>query len=610
MLCRCNATCASVCMRTDTGATQTSSNADDRAVERGPAEGTPRYWLRKRKHNPSSERQPRGKRARKSALWIMTPVSVANPVVCFSSVDYDTNCQWLILWSVFSFDPLLLPDVVDNILEFLDEDTLLTGRLVSRLWKHEITQRNGLWRRKFERLGAHKPEKTFVPEKDFFSVHMNFKSMLGQMSRGEGWRADTCDASQCLLHEGLAKYNERERREDWVLNIVSDFKHKERVEKKIILITRHGELVVLDEEKKKVAWRTERNVTNFFTLFRDSIFTITFLGNIEVYTLNGKCAVTDTGGKLQGVRNVHVNPTGCFLLVLLRNRSMFLLNVKMQVFPLRLPSPPLPRQRDGRESAEWIMSLEFDLVVNHTDRQLAVAVRRQSSLSLVTFTRTGDVLHRLFLKCHRLNEFTPALDAGRGRYKLVCLWEGHVVARSVYFSSRGIAVEQLWKSTIPARFLPALHRHMILAGRKFLLSCDDSTFQVYRMDDGTLVADFSAFLNGYKLGKSFIMKTRPCATSIDTTVQDVHRLEAHNRPDMVYIINFDWLDGLSPSTMRPDFPVAILFTKEIPGGRCLRWSQALWMSEEEPVELEDPGQQQSMVSWTEKELQIPSERKE
>ncbi|KAL8590173.1 hypothetical protein ACOMHN_010368 [Nucella lapillus] len=102
-----------------------------------------------------------------------------------------------------------------------------------------MTQRNGLWRRRCELLGAHKPDKTFAPETDFFSVYMGFKSMLGQISRGEGWRADdACDASQCLVHDHLAKCNEiieREGREDWVSNLVPDFTVKQRVERKIIL---------------------------------------------------------------------------------------------------------------------------------------------------------------------------------------------------------------------------------------------------------------------------------------------------------------------------------------------------------------------------------------
>ncbi|KAL8575705.1 hypothetical protein ACOMHN_055894 [Nucella lapillus] len=47
---------------------------------------------------------------------------------------------------------------------------------------------------------------------------------------------------------------------------------------------------------------------------------------------------------------------------------------------------------------------------------------------------------------------------------------------------------------------------------------------------------------------------------------------ADTRPDMLYIIGTGWLDGLSPSTVRHDFPVAVITSKEHPKGRFLRWS--------------------------------------
>ncbi|KAL8589657.1 hypothetical protein ACOMHN_016041 [Nucella lapillus] len=449
---------------------------------------------------------------------------------------------------------MLLPDVVDTILEFLDGDTLLTSRLVCQRWKTAISQRKGLWRRRCELLGAHKP--TFAPETDFFSMYMGLKRMLGQISRGEGWRADdVCDASQCLLRDHLAKCNdiiEREGREDWISNFVPDFMVKQRMEMKIILNTRHGELVVLDDEEKKVAWRTERNTTAYYILYKDVIFTITLLGNIEVYSWDGRCAVTDTGGKLQGVQQIHVDRTNLFLLVLLRDGRVFLVDDERPMLPLHLPSPPLPEPRDGEESAaaQPIDGVQTRVNVDHSgddgERQLAVIAERQSSMSFVTFTQTGDVLHHLFLKFDRLFGLSPALEAGEGRYRLVSLNGRQVVARSVHISSKGISVEQLWKRTVPA----ALQPRVLVAGQKFLICIDGSAFQVYRMDDGTLVADFSAFLNG-----------------IDKAAQLVYNpdmIEHERGSDMMCILNYDWLDGLSASTMRPDYPVAVMFSTETP----------------------------------------------
>ncbi|KAL8581551.1 hypothetical protein ACOMHN_042943 [Nucella lapillus] len=38
------------------------------------------------------------------------------------------------------------------------------------------------------------------------------------------------------------------------------------------------------------------------------------------------------------------------------------------------------------------------------------------------------------------------------------------------------------------------------------------------------------------------------------------------RPDTLHIVNYDWLDGLSPSAMSPDFPVAVIFSSRNPRG--------------------------------------------
>ncbi|KAL8567851.1 hypothetical protein ACOMHN_058973 [Nucella lapillus] len=150
-------------------------------------------------------------------------------------------------------DPLLLPAVVvDNILEFVDDDTLLTGCMVCQRWRREITQRKELWRRRCERLGAHEPDKVFPSDTDLFSVYLNVMSVLRHMSTRNSWQVDdNCDGSQCVFHKELVSCSERVRREDWVSNIVPDIKHKERVGKKIIVCTGRGELIVLDEEKKK-----------------------------------------------------------------------------------------------------------------------------------------------------------------------------------------------------------------------------------------------------------------------------------------------------------------------------------------------------------------------
>ncbi|KAL8564699.1 hypothetical protein ACOMHN_004192 [Nucella lapillus] len=62
-------------------------------------------------------------------------------------------------------------------------------------------------------------------------------------------------------------------------------------------------------------------------------------------------------------------------------------------------------------------------------------------------------------------------------------------------SSCGIVVEQLWKKALPARFSADLVGGAIMAGEKFLLCCEGTALRVYRMDDGTLAAESTAFLN-------------------------------------------------------------------------------------------------------------------
>ncbi|KAL8604858.1 hypothetical protein ACOMHN_028486 [Nucella lapillus] len=386
-------------------------------------------------------------------------------------------------------DPLLLTDVVvvDNILEFLDDDTLLTGRLVCQRWKTEITKRKGLWRRRYERLATHDPDKTFPRDTSFFPVYLDTRRVLCQMACGRGWQVDdTCDGSQCAFHRELAPYSQWDV---WVSALFPDTLHVRSWQKKVVLCTEDGELVVLDEERKEVAWKTEKHTIAYFTIFRDSIFTITQLGNIERYSLDGKCEVTKTDGKLRGAIAGRAHPTAPFLLVWLADNKVCLVDDKMQVFPLRLPSPPLPQQQDDQESAELIVDLEFDMV---NDGQLAVVVERKSVMCFITFTSRGEILHHMFLKCNRITEWSP-LAPGQGRYRFVCQDEGHVVARAMHFSSKGIAVKQLWKKALPAAFL----RQTVLSGNRFLLCCEGTNLQVYRMNDGALAADFTVFPLGF-----------------------------------------------------------------------------------------------------------------
>ncbi|KAL8589653.1 hypothetical protein ACOMHN_016037 [Nucella lapillus] len=286
-------------------------------------------------------------------------------------------------------DPMVLTDVVvDHLLGFLDDETLLTSRLVCQRWNKEITQRNGLWMRRCEQLGALKHDKTFPPNTDFLDVHANLRKVLHQMSSGESWQVDdNCDGSQCAIHKGLAQYTERQCQANWASNIVANIKCQQRFGKKMSVCTTKGELVFLDEETKEVEWRTEKNATDIIKSFNDVIFTITLLGNIEVYTLDGKCEVTDTDGKLQGVEAVRTHPTAPFLLVWLANNKVFLVNDQMQLFPFHLPAPEMPEQQDGQEStdAEYIMNLAF---MDHSvsDDQLALSIERKSSVCFVSLT--------------------------------------------------------------------------------------------------------------------------------------------------------------------------------------------------------------------------------
>ncbi|KAL8604066.1 hypothetical protein ACOMHN_024891 [Nucella lapillus] len=422
-----------------------------------------------------------------------------------------------------------------------------------------------------EGLGAHKPEKTFPPETDFFRVFLNLRRISLQMSSRESWQLDHyCDGSQCVFHEELESHHERQYNDNWISGIVPDIKYVRRFEKEIAICTTPGELIVLDEEKKEVAWRTEKLATDIIHKFKDVIFTVTSFGNIEVYPLHGKCEVTDTGGKLVGVIAVYAHPTAPFLLVLLRNNQVFLVSDQMQLFPLRLPSPQPSEQQDGQVStdAEPIVGLFFEMNVAHSDDLLAVAIKRRSSMCFVIFTAGGDVLHHVFLLYNISSKWSAPLERGQGRYRFVCLGEENIVAHSIHFRFSGITVEQAWKKALPARFAESPHE-MIAAGQTFLLALEGTTLQVFRVEDGTLAADFSDFFSSRCIKLIF---TRH-AGSIDQIVRTVQQVEKRidlngegdsrqRTSERTYIINYDWLNGLSPSTMRPDFPVAVIFSTE------------------------------------------------
>ncbi|KAL8589778.1 hypothetical protein ACOMHN_020781 [Nucella lapillus] len=389
-----------------------------------------------------------------------------------------------------SSDPLLLPDVVvKKILEFVDDDTLLTGRLVCQRWNTEITSRNGLWRRRCERSGVDVKDETFTSCDDFFSVFMNLRRLLHRMSSGESWQVeDNCDGAQCAFHREMMRYCECG--EDWISDIVqADIKHMKRLEKKIAV---------------------------------------------------------------------------CFS-----------------------TPPSLPQLSDQEESvkspdAEGIEDLAFELNVDHSDGHLAVAIQRRSTMCFVIVTTSGDILHHVFVEYDRLIEKLAPLLPGQGRYQFVCLSEKHLVTHSVQFGSSRVAVEQVWRKAIPARFAD-WPPGTISAGREFLLKCCSTTLQVFRMDDGTLAADIPGFLSSYRVKLSINRKSGLCPESMDKQVWYVQQAEASlkedceagKRPEVVYILNTTWLNRLSPSTTQRDLPVAVIFSRENPRGKCLRWSEGL-----------------------------------
>ncbi|KAL8589780.1 hypothetical protein ACOMHN_020783 [Nucella lapillus] len=564
----------------DNGATQTSSNADDRAVERGPAEGTPRYWLRywlglqKRKHNPSSERQPRGKRARKSDHHKDDSVDKSK-----------MECS----------DPLLLPDVVvDHILEFVDDDTLLTGRLVCRRWNREISSRNELWRRRCERSGVDMKDETFTSCDDFFTVFLNFRSVLRQMSAGVSWQLDPdCDGSHCNLHNGkgiiiVGGHQRRNHLLDWVFDIVPVFKYKEHLGKKLVVCTEDGELVVLDMEHREVTWRTGTLVTGLVRLFEGCIFTITSLGTVEAYSLDGSvCRVTKTGWKPEDVEAVCVHPVAPFLLVWLASDEVFLVNDEMQVFPLHLPSPQLPQQEESVEfpdAEEGIEDLAFELLVELSYEQLAVVVQRRSTMCFVLFTPSGDVLHHIFVKCSHLIAWPGELVEDR-YYRCVCLSEGHVVEYSVQFGSSRVTVEEAWRKALPARFAD-WPSGVMTAGRQFLIAGESTTLHVFRMNDGALIADFP-FFNSHKLKFHYAPKNGFCR-GYDTHWTTPNReAQAGERIEIIFLFETRWLDGLSPSTMLENQPLAVSHVCSAMTAKkanCLRWVDGLWADFDLPQE--------------------------
>ncbi|KAL8588899.1 hypothetical protein ACOMHN_051493 [Nucella lapillus] len=50
-----------------------------------------------------------------------------------------------------------------------------------------------------------------------------------------------------------------------------------------------------------------------------------------------------------------------------------------------------------------------------------------------------------------------------------------------------------------------------------------------------------------------------------------------NHPERLYLINVDWLDGLSELRVNPEIPVAVLFNSLYHHGKCLRWSGDVWV---------------------------------
>ncbi|KAL8567274.1 hypothetical protein ACOMHN_023317 [Nucella lapillus] len=396
--------------------------------------------------------------------------------------------------------------VLDKVLEYVDDQALMNSRLVSRRWEREITGRSALWRRRCERLGVRGPGETFPPKTDFFRVYVNLKRILRQMSCGEGWQGEeNCDGSRCPFHREMARCSERD---SWVYSLVPGLVYMDHFKNKIVVRTRYGELVVLDEENKEVAWRTDKNAISTFRKYKDQIVAVTLSGIIELYSLDGKCAVRKTSLKLLDVKSVFAHPTAPILLVWLRNNKVFIVNDDMQVFPLHLPAPQLSDQQRSQEptDAEHIESLYFDMNVDHSDGQMAVAIVKRSRICFVIFTKRGVVLHHLFVKCKMLSEWSAPLAPGQG--------------------SQGIKL--------------CFTRH---AG-------------IRRTSLGQLVRK--------------VQHVEDCLNMVvDAGVRQ--RIS-----QSMYLVNSDWLHGLSPSTMTLDFPVAVLFSKENQRGKCLRWCEGLW----------------------------------
>ncbi|KAL8613585.1 hypothetical protein ACOMHN_022004 [Nucella lapillus] len=491
-----------------------------------------------------------------------------------------------ILWSVFSTDPLLhLTEVVaDHILEFVDDDTLLTCRLVCKRWSHEIINRNWFWKKRCERLGAHDDPEAFPSDTDFFRVTLNIRWMFRQLSSREGWQVhDNCDGSQCDFHKKAADYCQRD---NWVPELISDIKQKERTKKTTFVCTKEGELIALDENKREVTWRTQKRATEIFHIVRNYLVAITRTGDIEVYSMTGGCTVRETNGQLRGVHQMYVHPTKPAIVMRLENDQLFLVNREMQLFLLDIPSPQLPAPEGNEESpsTEGIADLTIKVEVEFSDELLAMVVQRKSSMSFVIFTTNGEIVHRVVLKCQHVIAWHVPLAPEQGKHKCVCVIEGHVVAHAIHFRSDGIAVAEIWKKALPTRCAD-WPIGSISAGKKFLLAHDNNGgIQLYRMDDGSLAADFPIFTSSAKKKVNYFPKAVLCLQHKAKIVKGVGMSEARTkkrykkerRPQKLYLTNTDWLDGLSPTTMDEDFPVGVIFSKEHLQGRCLRWTEGLW----------------------------------
>ncbi|KAL8567277.1 hypothetical protein ACOMHN_023320 [Nucella lapillus] len=426
----------------------------------------------------------------------------------------ENQCQWLILPSVFSTDPMLLTEVVlDNILEYVDGDSLQAGRLVNRQWNTEITRRNTLWKRTCERLGAYKQDEAFPSDTNFFHVFLNIKKVLDQMFSREAWQlGDHCDGSHCAFHKELEGHRERRYLVDTILDTRPDIR--------------------------------------------------------DLHRFRNKIALTP------------------FLLILLKSSRVFLVNERMEMFPLHFPPSQQPPPQDSPASTDVvpIEDMYFERNVDLNDQQLAVTMTGKPLISFLIINTSGEILHNIIFKCDMYVK-CPAPQCG---YGLVCVSEGHAMAHSIHVSSSGIEAEQLWKKALPDN-VSTLPCGTIMAGRKFLLCCGGTTLQVYRMDGGTFVAESPVFLRDAKWKFSSLMMNGPYV-GMNAIVARVHIAEralvkhftAEARPNVIYVTNTDWLDGLSPSTMREDLPVAVMFSPENPGGKCLRWCEGLWGNNFQP----------------------------